>query len=158
VFVDSRPLALSNVELGKLDLCNGGLGSHLLEPLKSSWHTDALSDPVTFRCIPLAFADLCSLATGGELPEVSTPSTQRHTHIFQFRSRVTASIPAPHPLSSRLIQDCQPGWLNWNVRYGQCIGTCYREFTSLSQSRQLFNAYATSPHHNPFPLTFASDT
>ncbi len=26
------------------------------------------------------------------------------------------------------------------MRYGQCIGTCYREFTSLSQSRQLFNA------------------
>ena len=82
MFVDSRPLALSNAELGKLDLCNGGLGSHLLEPLKSSWHTDALSDPVTFRCIPLAFADLCSLATGGELPEVNIPSTAAtRTHL-----------------------------------------------------------------------------
>jgi hypothetical protein len=75
VLVDSRPLALSNAELNKLDLCKGGLGSHVLEPLKSSWHMNSSSEgSVTFRCIPLAFADLRSLATGGELPEVRMPS------------------------------------------------------------------------------------
>ena len=69
VFVDSRPLSVSNAELTKLDLCSGGLGSHHLQPLKSTWHQGLVST-ATLHCIPLAFVDLRSLATGGDIPEV----------------------------------------------------------------------------------------
>jgi hypothetical protein len=69
VFVDSRPLSAANAELAKLELCSGGLASHHLQPLKSTWHQGLIST-ATLHCIPLAFVDLRSLATGGDMPEV----------------------------------------------------------------------------------------